>query len=396
MASRVISAVAVAVAVVFVAAWAGSADAAEMYAKPGGTSAQQSALIAACQATAANIKVSPISPTSVYSANGYAFMAAAFASGIMTGVRQAKAEARFRDECMRKDGWARITLTGPEAAAYEKTSGDVRAAWIDNFLKTDAIGRVQAALAPKAPKLPSAGFEPAVGGVVFAPAALTAAVGPVGRGQALLTGKVAHRLTATLSQDVAFSYGLGSVRATKGAVYQLVDFRPPDVVVDDDTSSFWCAKASAGSQPSCFWSDADGYHFGVAERTSRSNKRPALNDWLVASPEFAPHSERIIKAPVLLDVSNVDLLGPMDFALRIERLDPLGLQLAAVASRDGAELVFWNCFVRFDESGKAVLPMWSHRLMLTLQGDAVTAVYAPGGDGKGLGDVPEFKSPNGF
>jgi hypothetical protein len=390
MASRMISAAAV------VVAWAGSVQAAEMYAKPGATAAQQSAVFGACQATAANIKVDSISPTSVYSANGYAFIAASVASGIMTGVRQAKAEARFRDACMRKDGWARVTLTRPEAAAYEKTSGEARAAWVDNFLKTDALGRVQAALAPKAPKLPSAGFEPAVAGVVFDPAILTAAPGPVARGQIVLSGKVAHRLTATLSQDVVFSYGLGSMHAAKGAVYQLVDFRPPDVVVDDDTSSFWCAKASAGTQPSCFWSDADGYHFGVAERTSRSSKRPALNEWLVASPEFAPHSERIIKAPVLLDVSNVDLLGPMDFALRIESLDPLGVQLAAVASRDGAELVFWNCFVRFDESGKAVVPFWTHRLILRLQGDAVTAVYVPGGDGKGLGDVPEFKSANGF
>lgn len=307
----------------------------------------------------------------------------------MNGVHQAREHLRFRDRCMRKEGWAKLTLTAEEEAAYGKTSGDARRTWTDDFLKTDIAARVEAGLKPKSDKLPTAAMvEPAAGAVRFDPAVLVAAEGPVSRGQALLTGKVSHRRTATLHDDVVIPFALGSLKALKGAVFQQVELRPADMAGADERSSMWCGRvhtAIAGTVPQCFWSDFDGYHEGTF--TAAFITYPGYEDWLVSEPTFQSAAVRAIPGPIALDISDTDLIGPLDFALKLDRIDKTSLRLSAVASKDGKDARFWNGIVPLDTSGRAVLPMWSHHLVMAVQGDKVAVAFTPDGDGTGLLDL---------
>ena len=260
---------------------------------------------------------------------------------------------------------------------------------IDGFLKTDIGERVKSGLTPKAEPLPAAGKEPAVGGVLFDPAALAAASGPVSKGEPLLTGKARHRRTATLREDASIPIGLGmAMHAEKGTVFQEVELRPAAIAADDETSPYWCGKvngALAGKADECVWTDFEGYHEGMLQSTLISES--GYRDWLVGTPNMDPKAVRKFPGPFLLDVSDTDLIGPFDVALKLDRIDKNGVWLAAIASKgDGKDLPFWKGFVP-TEGGQAIVPLWTHRLTLTVQGDKAAAAYTADGDGTGLAEV---------
>jgi hypothetical protein len=114
-------------------------------------------------------------------------------------------------------------------------------------------------------------------------------------------------------------------------------------------------------------------------------------EWLVGTPNMDPKAVRKFPGPVLLDVSDTDLIGPFDVLLKLDHIDKNGVWLAAFASKgDGKDLPFWKGFVP-TQDGQAVVPLWTHRLTLTVQGDKAAAAYTADGDGTGLAEV--LKAP---
>ncbi len=377
-------------------AWAGSAWATtELYAKQGGTVAEEGKLFDDCTAKAKTAEAKTrnhyTNPYAYGATSPAAIIAVSVVSGFMQGVHESRERRRFEDRCMRKGGWAKVALTFPEEAAYAKASEAERPAWTDAFLQGDIAGRVQANLTPKAAKLPTPDAEPAVGAVRFDPASLTAAQAPAAKGEALLTGKVSHRRTATLHDEVKVPLPIGSIHVPKGAVFQQVELRAAADAADDEASALWCgsikpAIAIGSAIPECFWTDFEGYHFGTVQAGFLDD--PAgFKSWLVTAPVFDSGTTRVFDGPVPLDISDTDLLGALDFRLRLDKIERDGLRLSAVASRDGKDVVFWSARIATDASGKAILPFWTHRLTLTIQGDKVMAAYAPDGDGTGLAEV---------
>lgn len=79
-----------------------------------------------------------------------------------------------------------------------------------------------------------------------------------------------------------------------------------------------------------------------------------------------------------------DGIGPVDFALVVAEVTPTAVTLAATATRDGKNVIFWRGALAFDAAGHAVLPCWTQRLVLTRTGAAgVTAALEPSADGRG-------------
>lgn len=381
-------------AAVLVVAGSGTADAADIYAKAGGTSADQATLIKDCVAKADKMPADYFNPFAYGATSPAALIAVSVVGGFMEGVHESRERRRFEDRCMRKAGWARIKLTDVEQAAFDKAGEAARDSWIDSFLKSDISERVTTALKPKAQPLPAAGKEAAVGGVLFDPAALVPIDGAVGKDQALLTGKAAHRRTATLREDASIPIGLGmAMHVTKGTVFHQVELRAPSAAAEDETSPFWCGRvkgALAGTVDECVWTDFEGYHEGMLQSTLISES--GYRDWLVSAPNFQQKGVRQFPGPFALDVSDTDLMGPMDVALKLDHIDKAGVWLVAIASRgDGKDLPFWKGFVPMDSSGKAVVPLWTHRLTLMVQGDKASCAYTADGDGTGLADV--LKAP---
>jgi hypothetical protein len=367
----------------------------EIYAKQGGTVAEEGKLFDDCVAKAKTAEAeAPNHYTNPYAygaTSPAAIIAVSLVSGFMQGVHESRERQRFEDRCMRKAGWAKVALTFPEEAAYSKAPEAERPAWTDAFLQGDIAGRVQVALTPKAAKMPTPGAEPAFGAVRFDPASLTVAAAPAGKGEALLTGKVSHRRTATLQEDVKVPLPIGSIHVPKGAVFQQIDLRTPADAADEEASALWCghvkpALAIGRAIPECFWTDFEGYHFGSVPAGFLDDP-PGFKSWLVTGPSFESGNTRVFEGPVPLEVSDTDLLGELDFRLRLDKIEKDGLRLSAVAARDGKDVVFWSARIATDQSGKAILPFWTHRLSLTVQGDKVTAAYTADGDGAGLAEV---------
>ncbi len=156
---------------------------------------------------------------------------------------------------------------------------------------------------------------------------------------------------------------------------------------DDPQQTYWCGPMTSqrpltGPKPmvGCVWIDEDGYAIGMAEGA----------EWLAAD---VPPSDKALRwksadATFVFAESDEDLLGPLDFALVVRKVGKTAVSLEADASHDGKFVAFWVGEESFDAQGKAVLPFWTHRLVMTRSGDGVTAAFTADGDGQGWPDPP--------
>ena len=369
-------AVALAGAAVSLGAGAARADD-HLWSKMGATQAAEQADWAACKQEAKTVPIHmngavsvPVSPAGA--------IGGLIALAIIESVKKAQAEAAFDHHCMRRHGWVWLPLTPEEQAALgkQKTPAE-KAAWVDALYAGDIGARLDAAARPAAPVLPVAVDEPmTLGALRFEPDGLAVTAGPVAAGQPVLTGKIGHRRTATLNAAVDVA-GTMKLHADAGTVFEAVviptDFEP--------FQTYWCgpmrakpALASARVTDDCVTLEEFGYVILPAEGES----------WLADPPDPAsPLKWKTTAADFSMTPSDQDLIGPLDFTLKVTKITTKAISLEASAARDGKTVVVWTGALAVAADGTAVLPLWTHRLVLTRAGKTVTAAYTPDGDGAG-------------
>ena len=120
------------------------------------------------------------------------------------------------------------------------------------------------------------------------------------------------------------------------------------------------------------------------------------------SPDAIPRQIKPIRISVgrpELAPSLSDQVGPMTFKVQLVYADSDRLRLQVVAERDGKKVVIWNGVEEYDASGRAVLPFWSKRLIMTHQYDksresyTVQAVLASDGTGGSWRDPNPSPAP---
>lgn len=84
--------------------------------------------------------------------------------------------------------------------------------------------------------------------------------------------------------------------------------------------------------------------------------------------------------------SEIDLIGPMEVRFNLHRVTRRDITIRLIARRGDSEVLVMT-MKRPVTDGKATIPLWDHRLELSVAGDTVTPAILPGGDGFG---PPEF------
>lgn len=301
------------------------------------------------------------------------------ATQVADGARRPPARAAFAHRCMAMRGYHAVALSVDEVADLRtRTAADDQAAWVRAlYARPDFAGRLEAA--SKGPPLPLPGSAPeplTYGAVRFDPAKLSAPGGTIAVGKAVLGGRIAHRRTARLTAAVAFHAGnLWTVDAGH-PFYQLV----ADGEGGAPRVSYWCSTMvehqplTKAEQPLCGWAGDGGY--AVYPATGQM-------DWLTPAPDFERPVAYDMDQPLALQPTDEDLVGAMDFTLILRRIDGGSAVLEAHAGMDGDRLTFWRGQVAFGADDRAVLPFWTHRLVLTRAGSGVTAAFTADGDGQG-------------
>ncbi len=217
-----------------------------------------------------------------------------------------------------------------------------------------------------------------VGGVRFDPTALTVdgqAQGPRG---VLARGMMQHARTARVTRDIEMGTALNARIPEGTPAHEVEIFRP--LALGDRTSRFWCAPVSAltvfgrqNDQTTCFRPSRGGFE-GLWPDQGRS--------WLVTtSSSTTPVLRRASELPI--EVSETDLIGPMDVRLEVQRITREQITIRVFARRDDEDALMLT-IVRPIEDGRVVLPMWTHRLTLTITDGKALAVLTEDGDGEGL------------
>lgn len=380
---------------------AGRANAADSYAlvKPGMTAQAYLADRADCIAAAQHTRVdafSGLGPTAggatpLVQPSGSGLLGPSIAGVVEDAVLLAAAEAytnnraghRFVILCMLTQGYEQLPLTPGEAGAFAAAKGSGPAAlWLQALAAKDLEPRLAAARASRVPVPPRLRDEPwAIGAARIDPASLKLAPGPVVVKGDVLTGVLAHRRTAVLQSDF-IDHGVGDA-APAGTVFQALI--PPTTLPQpmDRALTTWCAHFSKKGGAlmrgelavECVHANLAGsYDFAIGFG----------QPWLVATAGLDSFWNRSVKAPVVLVEQDHDGIGPVDFALVVAEITPTAVTLAATATREGKSVIFWRGALAFDIDGRAVLPCWTQRLVLTRAGaEGVTAALEPSADGRG-------------
>lgn len=219
-----------------------------------------------------------------------------------------------------------------------------------------------------------------VGGIRLAPERLTVAAGPVRRGGAVLSGTADHAETATLASELRLRDALGRSVAAPGTPLFRVEFVEGDTAV-----SVWCGNLG---RRGLFNTPGPVLCMFGAAPNGQAFMSLAARPWLMTSQraQNSPlHYEGFQLTP-----SATDLFGPMDLRLSVSRVRRTDVDLSLIASREGDDMVVMR-FTAPVVDGQAVLPLWSHQLVLAVVGDSVNATLSADGDGAGpqsLGGYP--------
>ena len=219
-----------------------------------------------------------------------------------------------------------------------------------------------------------------VGGVRLDPERLTAPSGPARRSGVVLAGTADHAETATLASELRLRDALGRSVAAPGTPLFRVEFAKGDTA-----TSVWCGNLG---RKGLFGTPGPVLcMFGTAP-ADQAFMSLAARPWLMTSERAQPsplHYEGLQLTP-----SPTDLFGPMDVRVMVSRVRPTDVDLALIASREGDDMVVMRFSLPVVD-GRAVMPLWSHRLVLTVVGDSVTPTLSADGDGVGpqsLGGYP--------
>lgn len=168
------------------------------------------------------------------------------------------------------------------------------------------------------------------------------------------------------------------------AAHQVEIFR--GLALGGRTSRFWCASVSAltvfgrqNDQLTCFRRAGEGYE-GVWPDQGRT--------WLATTDQSTTPVFRRADA-LHIEESEIDLIGPMEVRLEIQRIVRDLITVRIFARRDEQDALVMTV-TRLVENGQAVIPMWSHRLVLTVADGKAQASLTADGDGEGLPSVGTY------
>jgi hypothetical protein len=298
----------------------------------------------------------------------------ALAESLESEMYTPKAQAAARDRCLFRDGYRAIALTSAEAAdlAAQKGPGNV-AAWVGAFYGTRDFSARLALASP--PPLPEAKAEPwAYGAVRFDPDSLRAS--PSAKvGDDVLTGHVAYRRTVKLTGEVTFELE-GAGRIAAGATLHQAVF-PSEA--DGVGRTYWCGpfRGPVATSGVCARNDPDGY----AMFYNKGAK------WLATDLDTG-HEPSVTTTVFRLEPMPDASPAPMDFRLALRKLRPDQIILEAFVASGRDEETLWRRAIPFGADGRAVVPFWSHRLILTREPGGVSVHLAADGDGSGLAYAP--------
>ncbi|VDC50148.1 MULTISPECIES: hypothetical protein [Brevundimonas] len=223
-----------------------------------------------------------------------------------------------------------------------------------------------------------------VGGVRFDPSALVVDGSPLGPRGVLAKGTMSHARTGRVTQDIEMGTMLNARIPAGAAAHQVEIFR--GLALGGRTSRFWCASVSAltvfgrqNDQLTCFRRAGEGYE-GVWPDQGRT--------WLATTDQSTTPVFRRADA-LHIEESEIDLIGPMEVRLEIQRIVRDLITVRIFARRDEQDALVMTV-TRLVENGQAVIPMWSHRLVLTVADGKAQASLTADGDGEGLPSVGTY------
>lgn len=286
----------------------------------------------------------------------------------------------FLHRCMRRLGYVWLPLTPDEAAGLRLAGHEGKAAWVDRLYATDLTARVAAAAKPLVPPLPEGAPEPLTyDGLRFDPATLVVAKGVAPDGSVVLSGTVTVAHTARTRHAVVFP-GPHGLSVDAGAIY----YQVVGPAAFDRQQTYWCGPfhiktlIRTVNGISCVSISDEGYEVWDADGGPPIAGPPGLIGSAVkdAGLDFS------------LEPSDQDLIGPLQFSLKASWQNLYNVFVEADVTASGHRAAVFKAIVPYAADGTAVLPFWSHRLVLhrTL-GQGVTVEFKPDGDGKGWLDV---------
>jgi hypothetical protein len=294
----------------------------------------------------------------------------ALAESLESEMYTPKAQAAARDRCLFRAGFRAIALTPSEAGDLAAQKGPQNvAAWVGAFYGArDFPARLTVA---SPPPLPEANDEPwTYGAVRFDPDSLRA-VPSAKVGDDVLTGHVAYRRTARLAGEVTFELE-GTGRIAAGAILHQAVF-PSEA--DGAERTYWCGpfRGPVATLGACARNDPDGYAMFYDKGAK----------WLATDIDTG-HEASVTTAVFRLEPMPDNSPGAMDFRLELRKLrsDQITLEAFVASGRD--EETLWRRAVPFGSDGRAIVPFWNRRLILSRDAGGVSVQLAADGDGSGL------------
>lgn len=291
-------------------------------------------------------------------------------------------QARLQRDCLSERGYTAIALDEEEARAYAAAGSlPQQAMWLARLSVGDIGERIRTAKVRAPAPLPAAQDEPfAIGAIRLDPGSLSLAPDAVAAGTAIVTGSASHRRTAKLKRGFSF-FG---ARVTAGS--EFMQFASPmrwNPKLNPRMTA-WCQRVKGPVQygisvlvPDAVWcfraADVDYEILGGS-------------DWFPTSVADAA-SDKGVPGPIELNIDSQDALGPLSFALVVEKVRPAKVTLAAQITQGGESAVVWRGAEIFDADGRAVLPFWTKRLVLTRGDTGIKGMWEQG-DGRGWTDQP--------
>jgi hypothetical protein len=210
----------------------------------------------------------------------------------------------------------------------------------------------------------------AYGALRFDPSSFVAASGTAGVHGIVITGTASHRQTARNLVDALSDLNQGGYFVA-GTILQQAVFADKDGAY----RTWWCGayKSMMERTPACARNDDQGYVI----------VQPEGPPWLTTGLDLHGASGLADPEAFQIALSPTDLIGPLGFAVAVRKLANASIELEAVVNQGNQYETIWRKTLTFDAGGNAILPFWTHRLVLTRTGTGVAVTFPADGDGKG-------------
>ncbi|HEX4184183.1 MAG TPA: hypothetical protein VHY34_13090 [Caulobacteraceae bacterium] len=273
----------------------------------------------------------------------------------------------YLSRCLHKLGWRPVPLTAEENSSLKAAStSDARSHWEDGFFaRADFANRLQATATMPLPEISG-------GSAVYGPMRidldkLVPTPGVVKSGDTLLKAPAEHLRTARVTAGATLSV-LNGARFEAGTTLYAAR-----LMHWGQERSFWCGPIKAGhfTLRGCVRNDEDwGFVAAVGQGPT----------WAVSSTDQDAFDPDLA---LNIEPSDHDLVGHFDVYLVVRNITATDVRLEAVLNYGKEWEDIWAYSLPFDSNGRAVLPFWSRRLVLTRAGDGVSTNLEDGGDGTG-------------